>query len=171
MNFPIQLGVTADALLGGDGDRYRYWLTRIWNPSLPLALFAMLNASTGDARKDDPTLRKDQTYARLWGYGGIAVVNLHAYRTPSPKELLSYNGDSVGPLNDYWIRYWAAQSEIVICGWGANGSYRNRGEVVLALLRAAHPRVRCLRMTKSGFPEHPLYLPFNLVPMEIPIEE
>lgn len=169
MNFPIQLGVTADALLGGDNDEYRYWLTRVWNPLLPMACFAMLNPSTGDASKDDPTLRKDQTYARLWGYGGIAVVNLHAYRTSSPKQLLKYTGDSVGPMNDYWIRHWADRCAVVICAWGVNGSHKQRAASVMYDLSVRGATLRCIRWTKSGFPEHPLYLPSNLVPVEIPV--
>ena len=59
---------------------YRYWLTRTWNPRRATLCWVLLNPSTADADRDDPTIRRCQGFARSWGYGGIVVVNLFAYR-------------------------------------------------------------------------------------------
>jgi hypothetical protein len=168
VNFPLQLGVEADAVIGGESQEYRYMLRRKWSsgPS-PTLCFVMLNPSTADAMKDDPTIRKCVTFARKLGYGEMLVVNLFAYRTPSPLALQRFKGDAVGPLNDEHLEAWAGFSSLTICAWGTGGAYQSRGVKVLRRLREITTPY-CLRMTKSGHPEHPLYLPLNLNPIEVP---
>src|SRR5262249_62207047 len=64
--------------------RYRYWLTRTWDAARPAVCWLMLNPSTADAARDDPTIRRCIGLARRWGHGGIVVVNLFAWRAPDP---------------------------------------------------------------------------------------
>ena len=125
--------------------------------------FVMLNPSTADATKDDPTIRQCRGYAKRWGYQHLYVVNLFAFRTPDPKklsELYCSGVDIVGPENDEYIFGVAEESDMVIAAWGA---------VPRALeWRAAHIReifrkncsgkVYALKLTKAGHPRHPLYL-------------
>jgi hypothetical protein len=47
----------------------------------------MLNPSTADGTDDDATIRKCMKFARAWGYGGILVVNLLAWRETDSKLL------------------------------------------------------------------------------------
>lgn len=47
----------------------------------------MLNPSTADENVDDPTIRRCINFAKDWGYGGMYVGNLFAFRTAYPKEL------------------------------------------------------------------------------------
>ena len=61
---------------------WRYTLERYWDKSKPFALFILLNPSTADEYKDDPTNRRGIRYANDWGYGGVGFCNLFAYRTP-----------------------------------------------------------------------------------------
>ena len=44
--------------------------------------------------------------------------------------------------------------------------FMNRGKQVLDLI----PNLKCLRITKDGYPSHPLYLPKNLKPIPYKIE-
>ena len=67
------------------GKRYQLW--RIWDPSLPLVLFVLLNPSVGDAAQDDPTLRRLLYFAKKFGFGGFYVGNLYAEITPYPNPL------------------------------------------------------------------------------------
>ena len=39
-------------------ETYRYWLWREWNVELPRLSFVMLNPSTADADRNDPTIRR-----------------------------------------------------------------------------------------------------------------
>ena len=81
-----------------DCGAYRYRLTREWSDK-PLLPFVMLNPSDANAEIDDPTIRRCMGFARAWGYGGIVVGNLYAFRTPYP-ETLWKAPDPYGPLND-----------------------------------------------------------------------
>ena len=69
--------------------RYRYKLWRVWDPARPLGcvMFLMLNPSTATDNEDDPTIRRCIGYARSWGYGGLYVGNLFAYRATDPRRL------------------------------------------------------------------------------------
>lgn len=140
--------------------KYRYTLFREWEPSLPRVLFVMLNPSTADAMEDDPTITKCLGFARLWGCGSLTVVNLFAFRATNPKELLTAV-DPIGPENDVSINLCAQASDRIVVAWGANKmpkSACNRIGKVLAML--AGRRIECLKLTKSGAPKHPLYVPY-----------
>ena len=53
---------------------YRYDLTRVWDRQRPLCLFLMLNPSTADAERSDPTVTRCLNYAHAWGYGGQYIM-------------------------------------------------------------------------------------------------
>src|SRR6266436_6577265 len=80
---------------------YRYALWRRWAPG-PQVLFVMLNPSTADRQRNDPTIRRCIGLAAAWGYGALAVGNLFAFRTPSPK-VLKRAARPVGRANDRWL--------------------------------------------------------------------
>lgn len=141
--------------------KYRYELTRFWDGSNRHAAFVMLNPSTADANEDDPTIRKCVGFARRWGYGGIRVYNVYALRATDPNEL-KRSDNPIGPDNDSWIRR-AASNEIVVAAWGTFRVHPDRAQHVLGLLNGAS--VHCLRVTKEGRPQHPLYLPNNARPI------
>lgn len=71
-------------------DHHRLVLGRRWVTLFPRrrALFIGLNPSTGDGRKDDPTLRRMVGFAQREGADELLVVNLLTLRTPDPKDLL-----------------------------------------------------------------------------------
>lgn len=131
---------------------YRYALWRQWS-DLPLVLFVMLNPSTADETRDDPTIRRCISLARQWGYGGCLVGNLFALRSPYPADL-KRAVDPVGIHNDRWLKRLARRSDAVVGAWGNHGSYMRRGEMVAKRL----PGLMCLGLTKAGQPRHPLYV-------------
>lgn len=142
--------------------QYRYHLYRQWDAGQPWLLFVMLNPSTADADVDDATIRRCTTFALAHGFGGIEVVNLFAYRATDPAALRRA-GYPVGPENDSWISD-AAEACVeargsVCLAWGANAAGLERPQVVLPLLRRAGATLLCLQVTRSGYPQHPLYLP------------
>lgn len=77
--------VSATADIRGD---YRYRLTRVWDPTLPTITFVLLNPSTADAEHLDPTLRRCVGFAKRDGFGGMVILNLYAFRSPSPSPKL-----------------------------------------------------------------------------------
>ena len=68
-------------------EKYRYSLLREWDDTRHKCLFIMLNPSTADASRDDPTIRRCIAFAKREGCGGLHVVNLFAYRATDPVEL------------------------------------------------------------------------------------
>jgi hypothetical protein len=140
---------------------YRYWLTRTWDKSRPAVCWLMLNPSTADAIRDDPTIRRCLGFARRWGHGGIVVVNLFAWRAADPAELARIV-DPVGPENDAAVRS-HAQGLRVIAAWGSKGDLQGRAESVLQHLKRF--RVECLGVTSAGQPRHPLYVASETVPV------
>ena len=132
--------------------------------------FVMLNPSTADATKDDPTIKRCRGYAVRWGYQHLYVVNLFAYRATDPKELYesySKNIDIVGPENDDYILRMAKESDRIIAAWGAvRQAFEWRAAYVSEMLRKnCSGKVYALRLTKAGYPRHPLYLPKDITPL------
>jgi hypothetical protein len=154
---------TAGAILSPDR-LYRYALWRIWDHDLPRVNFVMMNPSTADERDDDPTIRRCVGFARAWGYGGVSVTNLFAYRATDPATLKAV-ADPIGPDNDREIAEEATIAKLVVCAWGEHGTLLGRAERVVSRLRelpGASPHY--LKLNKSGSPAHPLYLPGGLQP-------
>lgn len=145
--------------------RYRYTLTRGCGHGTDSVNWIMLNPSTADAEKDDPTIRRVMGFTKNWGYADCVVTNLFAWRATDPKELRR-TPDPIGPDNNRVILETAVRSTIVVCAWGSHGIYRNRAAAVLALLSGAGLRPFYLRITATGQPAHPLYLPADLAPRQ-----
>lgn len=143
-------------------ETYRYLLTRIWNPKLPLGCWIMLNPSTADHARTDPTLTKTVKFTAAAGCGGLAIVNLFALRSTDPRALRDHK-DPVGEHNDMFIRRAVAETRggPVIAAWGAQGPLHGRAAAVTALLASAGAALNCYGTTAetSGQqPRHPLYL-------------
>lgn len=141
---------------------FRYALWREWDADRPTVLMIGLNPSTADATRNDPTIRRCIGFARDWGFGGLWVLNLFAYRATYPAELKAA-ADPIGPRNDYWIRHTARRCNIVVAAWGNHGTFMDRSSRVREMLRE---RLTILRLNASGEPAHPLYLPKSMTPIK-----
>lgn len=143
---------------------YRYALSREVG-SLPrdnVLTFIMLNPSTADETKNDPTVSRCISYARRLCYGTLLVANIFAYRATQPAKLRETD-DPVGPENDAAILSAASCASRIICAWGVNGKYMGRQQEVLRLLNGLELHV--LGLTKRGHPKHPLYVRKEVTPM------
>ena len=137
--------------------RFRYRLGRRWGEG-PTVAFVLLNPSTADDERDDPTVRRCVDFARRLGFGGLEVVNLYAYVATDPADLRSA-GYLVGPENDEHLAAAVRCCENVVLAWGVHAGRLARSVEVLQLLRDVAVTPYCLRLTSSGHPEHPLRLP------------
>lgn len=129
--------------------------------------FVMLNPSTADAEKDDPTIRKCTGFARAWGYAILIVTNLFAYRSSTPDALYSRSYDEiVGPDNNAYLEHVAKTSDRIVCAWGNHGDLHGRGRMLRRTFKANLPKVDLtyLVLNASGEPSHPLYQSSTLVP-------
>lgn len=159
----MEPNIVSGAFLSEDG-KYRYSLWRTWDDNLPSVTWIMLNPSTADALNNDPTIRKCMSFAKSWGYGGIHVVNIFAYRATDPKELAKLDYfEACGPeANDYVFRPGA---DMRIAAWGVHGKLHDRGALVRDMYRETGVPLHVLKLTKDGHPSHPLFLKGDLKPV------
>lgn len=146
--------------------RYRYWLKIVWDETLPLLVVCGLNPSTADETKDDNTLRRVQQFARDMGLGGVLMLNAFAWRSTDPKGLLTC-ADPVGEFNHIahlqtYMKMHGAGGK-PIAAWGAN--IWNKKPLRYRIPHLLMLDWDCLRRTKQGHPEHPLYLPPSCRPI------
>lgn len=156
--------MNSTAIISADGD-YRYRLGRVWDDAAGQVAFVMLNPSIADHQVDDPTIRRCVGFAKEWGYGGLIVVNLFAYRATKPERLFTAS-DPVGPDNDRHLVEAAGEANMVVCAWGA-GATKMPGRVrtVREELQSALGRpLFCLGRTKDSHPRHPLYVRATQLP-------
>jgi len=140
--------------------KYRYVLWRQWDKGVSV-VFIGLNPSTADETKDDPTIRRCIGYAKEWGYSGVFMLNIFAYRSTNPKDLRLVE-EPIGSENDNYLKRYLSISLNVAC-WGIGGSHESRGQKVIELL--GRENLMCLGQTKDGHPKHPLYLKRGIEPV------
>jgi hypothetical protein len=126
----------------------------------------MLNPSTADETQNDPTVERCERRARMWGYGGVEVYNVFAFRATDPEDMKA-QVDPVGPDNDIWIADFARKSRatLAIGAWGNHGGHNNRAQEVVDILRRNNADVKALKMNASGNPKHPLYIGYKQAPI------
>ncbi|MEZ9153267.1 DUF1643 domain-containing protein [Vibrio sp. F13] len=144
-----------------DCSTYRYELWRTWDESKPYAMFIGLNPSTADETEDDPTIRRCINLAKSWGYGGLCMANLFAYRATQPEDMKRAT-NPIGDENDETLTRLSKSAGVIVGAWGNDGVFLNRSEDVRALV----PEINVLKVNKSGEPAHPLYLKSTLTPIE-----
>lgn len=144
--------IVSDAVISQD-KKYRYLLTRIWETNKSMVNFIGLNPSTADHVDNDPTMRRCIAFAKSWGYGGLYMTNLFAYRTAYPNELMKA-ADPIGPENNRYLKETEEKVNKVVFAWGADGAFLNRDKEVMKLITKGH----YIALTKKGYPRHPLYL-------------
>ncbi len=157
--FPFDPDIKREATFSSC-QRYRYSLLREWSATQSKVLFVGLNPSTADAELDDPTIRRCIGFAKAWGFGGLYMGNLFAFRSTDPKGLLTAS-DPVGPDNDAVLLQLAQAAGLVVAAWGNHGAWMDRAGQVKSLFGP----LSILKLNRSGQPAHPLYLKGDLRPM------
>jgi len=158
---PLSIPVSPSGATFSPCRRWRYLLWRRWDAARPVANFLMLNPSTADELKLDPTCARARDYAERWGYGALVVTNIFAFRNTDPNRMKAV-ADPVGPGNDAAIVRAAREAALVVCAWGNHGAFLERSSRVTALLKENHVKLHALRVNAGGEPAHPLYLPSRL---------
>lgn len=145
---------------GARFSRCRSWRTllwRRWDAGRPVANFLMLNPSTADEVQLDPSCTRARIYAERWGFGGLIVTNLFAWRATDPGDMKAAR-EPVGRGNDAAILAAAGEAGLTVCAWGNHGAHLERSRRVVALLRGARIDLHVLKLNGGGEPAHPLYL-------------
>lgn len=126
-----------------------------------MCAFIGLNPSTADETQDDPTIRRCIRFTREWGYDGLVMLNLFAFRATDPKVMKAQT-EPVGADNDEVLLKASRKVGLVIAAWGTHGEFKGRGDAVRRLLKDC--RLHHLGLSKDGHPKHPLYLKADTKP-------
>lgn len=155
------------AVLSDDG-RFRYRLQRDWRAELGRVVWIMLNPSTADAERDDPTLRRCIAFTRAWGYGALTVVNLYPLRSPHPRDLRTWlregGGFEVVRNLEHHVVPAARGGDLVIAAWGAAGGNLSWPRLAGETLTARGIALHHLGLTAGGYPKHPLARGHHRIP-------
>jgi hypothetical protein len=149
-----------DAILSDDR-KYRYVLSRIWDETKPFVMIVGLNPSTADETENDPTIIRCIEFSKSWGYGGVFMLNLFAFRATKPIDMKN-SIDPIGMENDSYIKKYEQLCDKVVCAWGNDGAYKERSRFVLSNLKEPY----YIKLNKSGEPAHPLYLKGDSIPIK-----
>ena len=163
---PLPKGTQGRAVFGGPGGCYRYALDRLWDNTLPAVMFVMMNPSTADPMADDPTVAKCGRLARRWGYGRLLVGNTFAWRATDQRALADAS-DAVGPMTDTWLAKMSAEADKVVFAFGTPTvkALLPHGVKTVRTMVEAGADAYVLRLSASGRPWHPLYLPDAVLPV------
>ena len=145
--------------------RHRYALWRTWDKDGEVAMFLCLNPSTATEIKNDPTVSRCIEFAKRWGYGGMIMANIFAYRATDPDDMKNVP-DPVGPDNDKWLNQLADESDLIVIAWGNHGLHLDRSKSVMELM--AGRQLHYLEFNDNGEPKHPLYCSGQIRPSLIP---
>src|SRR5665213_2393764 len=147
---------------------WRYVLIRSWDDGLPQLVVIMLNPSTADHTVNDPTVLTLIHFAKLWGYGGLRIVNLYAFRSSKPADLVAAGDQASGPSNGKHVTsavlYAERTSGKVLVAWGNGGGAQAAS--LTGWLRTRSVELICLGTTLSGSPKHPLARGAHRVPRD-----
>ena len=119
---------------------WRYKLSRRWSKAGPMVAFIGLNPSTADEINDDPTVRRCIGVARRWGFGGMFMLNVFAFRSTNPRVLKTV-ADPIGPRNDAALLNTCRRCDMVAACWGMWGGLFDRHRAVS----------RCISCRVPGF--------------------
>ncbi len=160
---------------------YRYTLERIWSGG-DRVCWVMLNPSTADHEKDDPTITRVMHFSRSWGFGAAVVVNLYPLITSKPSECKRFAQwydyrdwharDVIQYANEPIVTEQCHESQMIVAAWGRHAWEWDAFYVdhVMEEIWTDWPTdwnvdaVMCLGTNKDGSPKHPLARGRNRVP-------
>jgi hypothetical protein len=140
----------------------RWEIRRIWDPTLPLAAWLMLNASKADGEIDDPTILRTVHFSRKVGAGGLIGVNLVPWRATDPGDMLrALRQGLISPemlsLNLDYILAASREAEFHFVAFGvvAPELAWHRRRALDQFSRRAD-QLLCLGRSPAGWPLHPV---------------
>ncbi len=129
--------------------KYRYKLWRVWDKNLKLAMCIGLNPSKANGDKNDATIHILMKTLSILGYGGFYMMNLFAWISPQPEDLLTCD-DPLGDNENKLSEVEALCEDVIVC-WGTFPKAQDRIKEVLP----RYPNAKCFGFNANGTPFHP----------------
>ena len=144
-------------ILFDETQEHRLKLTCTWDKELPCCLYVMLNPSTADTNKCDPTLGRCISLAKENGFGSIAVVNLFSFRTAHVSDLKAAEVRT-HPDNMEIVRKALDEAETIIAAWDGNVQQTSDFSWIVEEASKRSKSIHCFAKNKTNTPKHPLYV-------------
>jgi len=153
--------------------RYHLWRTEN-NIRREHVLFIGLNPSTADETEDDMTIKKCLGFAKLWGFKGIHMLNLYAFRATLPEDLVRAKAPihEPGPSDKTTnlLAYYGQRCGKVVACWGSVAKKHREAlkwdERIAAVFDLIDQPIYCLGKTGDGSPRHPSRIAYS-TPLEV----
>lgn len=142
-------------------NKYRFDLFEHWDDKKGYVLFIGLNPST---RFSGGLVTRCRNLAKEWGYGGIHVMNLFAFRTPSPNILFKQGNPEGHPVNAREILRVAKSAKLIVACWGNLGTFKDQDNKIIMLLSLNGHDLYNLGLTQQGNPKHAAYVEKGVKP-------
>lgn len=144
-------------------EKYRYRLWRVWDTSLPLMFFILMNPSTADETANDPTIERQCRRAKRLGYGGVVILNCGAIRCTDSHTAWS-DEDPIGPENLETIseEIHRHPDSVFVAGWGTPAAKYGADEPIKAMFLSNGIPLWSLGINQDGSPRHPLYVGYDV---------
>jgi hypothetical protein len=156
--------------------QHRVWLRRkIGGTARGPAVFILHNPSiAGGTGMEDPTSRRGISFATAWECSDLIFVNM-ATGIATDADNLAAMADPIGSEADTALLAAAQIAEVqdgrLIAAWGAPKGKAATKRLIQARIDAVMSLklpLWAIRVTSTGYPEHPLYLPGGLIPQPYP---
>lgn len=135
--------------LKSDCGKFRFLLSRVWDPSKPVGAFLCANPSKADELRSDDTVFKCGNLAANWGWGGFHVLNLYPNYSTNPKGVvINRQADA---LNEMHVLKLLAEAPLIVIACG-NGHAKRLAHL---LRDVPQKKMYCLRRNKGGGYQHP----------------
>ena len=142
---------------------FRYWLLRVWEETQPIYAVISCNPSSADELENDNTIRRIIGFGKLYGYGGVLMLNVGAFRATDPKDWKAA-ADPFGPRNTIeCLQTYLNQFKpmLTVAAWGKPAMISQRGVHRAEAIKKAITGMRCWGRNTDGSPRHPLMLPYT----------
>ncbi|MEZ2323033.1 DUF1643 domain-containing protein [Bacillus tropicus] len=139
----------------------RYFLSRTWDPGLPILTAFMMNPSHANEYSGDDTVDFMVQYAKHNGFGALFVINTSTVIKPTGTKKEDF---PIETENHKYIEFAVENADTVVLGWGGNGQKFGIPNLIskqffLKLMRENHVKLNVLgygNINKSKiFPRHP----------------
>lgn len=151
--------------------QHRIWLRRRLSGSGPPVAFILHNPSTASAETEDPTSRRGISFANTMNASDMIFVNA-ATGIATDADNLATLADPIGSMADEALQvatqFVTERAGVIIAAWGApkgKAATRRLMATRFAAIERLGLTLHALRVTATGHPEHPLYLPGSLRPV------
>jgi hypothetical protein len=155
---------------------HRWWWEAVWDDHLPPLVMCALNPSTADEWEGDPTVNRMVVRGRRGGFGRFIMVNAAAYRSTDPKALYTLAPEvAIGDRCDEFLALAAKRcfdnGGMFVLGWGVHldKTLPGRAEQVVSIISKAGVQPMAYKVTKAGYPGHPLYLGYDVQAKPYPL--